>query len=182
MPALIGGLRGAIAPSPLARERADAAAVPGERTSARCYGHEARPAALTGQLVTKADREKGKRGERQAAARIRAALPEFADQIRRGWQTRLGCDDPDICGLPGFWIEHKCGHQPNMRAAYKQAKLSAKQRAYPIAIIQDDGASDRLVCLNLTDFLRVLRSAYGHVPPLRYGVQQELFPDDEVAE
>ena len=131
--------------------------------------------------MTKADREKGKRGERQAAARIRAAMPEMADQIRRGWQTRLGCDDPDIVGLPGFWIEHKCGQLPNLRAAYKQAKLAAKGRAFPLAIVQDDRASDRLVCLNLTDFLRILRSAYGHAPPLRFGVQQELFPG-EVAE
>lgn len=102
-------------------------------------------------------------------------MPEIAPAIRRGLQNRQGADDPDICGLPGFWLEHKCGKQPNIRAALKQAATAAKGRAMPCAVIQDDRARDRLVCLHLTDFLRVLRSAYGYCPPLKFGIQGELF-------
>ncbi len=102
-------------------------------------------------------------------------MPEIADAIRRGWQSRLGCDQPDVCGLPGFWIEVKTGKQPGMRDAYRQAVTAAKGRAFPLAIIQDDYARERMCVLGLTDFLRILRAAYGYTEPLKYGVQAELF-------
>lgn len=110
---------------------------------------------------------------------LREAMPEIADAIRRGWQSRMGHDDPDVCGLPGFWVECKTGRQPNMRAAYKQAKADAKGRAFPVAVIQDDYARERMCVLGLGDFLRILRSAYGYAEPLRYGVQAELFETPE---
>lgn len=127
-------------------------------------------------------RRKGKRGEQQVATALREGMPEIADTIRRGWQTRLGCDQPDVCGLPGFWIEVKTGKVPNMRAAYKQASAEAKGRAFPLAIIQDDYARDRMCVLGLTDFLRILRAAYGYTEPLRYGVQAELFTETPESE
>lgn len=131
---------------------------------------------MTGRM----SRNKGRRGEQEVARRLREAMPEIADNVRRGWQSRVGCDDADVCGLPGFWIECKTGKQPNIRAAYKQATKDAKGRAFPCAVIQDDHARDRMVVLSLTDFLRILRSAYGYLPPLSFGVQGELF--QEVAE
>ena len=120
-------------------------------------------------------RRKGHNGERKLAQILRASMPEIASEIRRAIQSRMGCEDPDVCGLPGFWLEHKQGKQPNIRAAMKQATKDAKGRAFPAAVIQDDHARHRLVCMHLTDFLRVLRAAYGYTPPLRFGVQGELF-------
>lgn len=123
----------------------------------------------------RASRAKGRRGEQIVATILRSHMPEIASAIRRGWQNRLGADDPDICGLPGFWLEHKCGKQPNIRAALKQARTAAKGRCMPLAVIQDDHGRERMAVLNLTDFLRVLRAAYGYTPPLTFGVQGELF-------
>lgn len=119
-------------------------------------------------------RQKGQRGERKLASVLREGLPDLAEHIRRGWQARLGCDDSDVCGIPGFWIEHKCGKKPNPRRALKQAKNDAKGRAFPIAIIQDDHARERVVVLELGTFLRVLRAAFGMTPPLTHAVQLEL--------
>lgn len=123
----------------------------------------------------RASRRKGRRGEQNVATLLREGMPEIADSIRRGWQSRLGCDQPDVCGLPGFWIEVKTGKLPNIRAAYKQATADAKGRAFPLAIIQDDYARDRMCVLGLSDFLRILRAAYGYTEPLKFGVQAELF-------
>jgi hypothetical protein len=122
----------------------------------------------------RASRVKGRRGEQEVATILRESMPEVAADIRRGWQSRVGCDDPDVCGLPGFWIEVKTGKQPNIRAAYKQAFEAAKGRAFPLAVVQDDYARDRLCVVGLRDFLRILRAAYGYTDPLRYGVQLEL--------
>lgn len=119
----------------------------------------------------KASREKGKRGERELASALREAFPAFADSIKRGWQTRIGCDDPDVCGLPGFWLEHKSGLRPNIRAAYKQARADSKKkvrnaRCIPMAVIQDDFARDRLCIVGFEDMIRILRAAYGFDPVL----------------
>lgn len=122
-------------------------------------------------------RRKGHSAERKCASILRSHLPEIASEIRRGLQNRLGGDAPDVAGLPGFWPEHKCGKQPNIRAALRQAKMGAKGRAMPVAIIQDDRARDRLVCLHLTDFVRVLQSAYGYRPPLH--AQLAVVEDEE---
>src|ERR1044072_3809573 len=124
-------------------------------------------------------RRKGKRGEQQVATALREGMPEIADAIRRGWQSRLGGDQPDVAGLPGFWIEVKTGKVPNMRAAYKQAVADARGRAFPLAVVQDDYARDRMCVLGLSDFLRILRAAYGYTEPLRFGVQAELFETPE---
>ncbi len=129
----------------------------------------------------RACRRKGRRGEQELVRILRESMPEIADSLRRGWQSRMGCDDPDVCGLPGFWIEHKAGKQPGMRQAYKQALDACKGRAFPLAVIQDDYARDRLCVIGLRDFLRVLRAAYGHTEPLKYGVQLELVETREGA-
>lgn len=124
-------------------------------------------------------RRKGRRGEQEVATILRAGMPEIADAICRGWQSRLGHDAPDVCGLPGFWLEVKTGRQPNMRAAFKQAQRDAKGRAFPVAIVQDDYARERMCVVGLSDFLRILRSAYGYTAPLTFGVQAELFEAPE---
>ena len=108
-------------------------------------------------------RTKGKRGEQELARLLRETFPHFAESIRRGWQSRVGCDDPDVCGLPGFWIECKTGKQPNVRAALAQARADSGERAIPIAVIRDD-RRPAFVALDLVDLLAILRAAYGLAP------------------
>lgn len=102
-------------------------------------------------------RQKGKRGERLLAAELRAALPEHAAGIRRGWQSREGDDDPDIVGVPGVWFENKVGVQPNPRAALAQATEASRGRGVPIAVVRDDRRPP-FVVLHLVDFLPMLRA------------------------
>lgn len=82
-------------------------------------------------------RRKGKKGERATATEIRVALPHWAEQIRRGWQARLGSDAPDVI-VPGYWFEVKTGKKPNPRAALEQAITESRERGVPIAVIRDD--------------------------------------------
>ncbi len=121
-------------------------------------------------------RTKGHDGERKLARILREAFPEFAAQIRRSIQSRGGGKEgADVAGLPGFHLEHKIGQRPNMRAAYEQAVADSQGNGYPMAVVQFDRARERLCVIGLTDMCRILRAAYGHTPPLKFGVQGELF-------
>jgi len=111
-------------------------------------------------------RRKGRKGEQQTATEIREALPELADQIKRGWQSRFGCDDPDVCGLPGIWLEVKKGKQPNPRAALKQATEESiratpkpKQPPIPVAVIRDD-RKEPFACMRWPDLLELIAENY----------------------
>lgn len=115
--------------------------------------------------MSRLSRTKGRAAEQKLARLFRETFPKFAAEIKRGWQTRVGCDDPDVCGLPGFWVESKHGIQPNVRAALRQAADAAAGRAIPLAVIRDN-RKDAFVALPLTGFLRVLRAAYGEDKPL----------------
>ena len=110
-------------------------------------------------------RQKGQRGERALATLLRIAFPSFAESIKRGWQSRVGCDDPDVCGLPGIWLEAKTGKLPNPRQALAQATADAAGRAIPMAVIRDD-RKPPFVVLPLADMLTILSAAYGFSPPL----------------
>ncbi len=113
-------------------------------------------------------RRKGRRGEQQLAQLLRAVFPELAEGVRRGWQSREGDDDPDVIGLPGIWLESKCGKRPNPRAALTQARRDADGRAVPVAVIRDDRQRPFAV-LDLADLLAILRAAYGLSAPLPKG-------------
>ena len=123
-------------------------------------------------------KQKGNKGERQLATKLREAFPEFAAGIKRGLQAQSGGrSNADVQGLPGFHLEHKWGARPNMRAAYEQAVRDAEGKAFPLAVVQFNGARERLCVLGLTDLCRILRAAYGYTPPLKFGVQAELFEE-----
>jgi hypothetical protein len=107
----------------------------------------------------KAQRDKGKRGERATAAELRKAFPEIAASIRRGWQTRQGDDDSDVI-FPGYWFEVKTGKQPNIRAALRQAIDDSKGRGVPVAVIRDD-RKEPMAALRWEDFLKLLEKANG---------------------
>lgn len=109
----------------------------------------------------RAQRQKGKRGERATAAELRAALPYLADKIRRGWQAREGDDDPDVI-LPGFWVENKSGKQPNVRAALKQAVEDSKGRGVPLAVIRDD-RKEPFCLMRWSDMLELLKKVIPDV-------------------
>jgi hypothetical protein len=102
----------------------------------------------------KMQRRKGKVGEREVAAQVRAAMPWLADRVRRGWQTRQGDDDPDVI-VPGLWLEVKRGRQPNPRAALAQAVDASKGRGTPIAVVRDD-RKDAFAVVRWSDLLGLL--------------------------
>jgi hypothetical protein len=129
-------------------------------------------------LSGRARREKGHAGERALASKLREAFPEFAAGIKRGLQAQAGGrSNCDVQGLPGFHIEHKHQKKPNMKAAYEQAVRDADGKGFPLAVVQYDGARERLCVIGLSDLCRILRAAYGHTGPLKFGVQGELFEE-----
>lgn len=80
-------------------------------------------------------RNKGKRWEQDVARTMRAI---FGDHVKRGWQSRAGDDDPDIVGVPHFWIECKRQKRTNFRAALRQAGVACPDDHMPLAICRDD--------------------------------------------
>ena len=83
-------------------------------------------------------RDKGKRGERQTAEDLRIAFPMYAEEVKRGWQSREGDDDPDVCGIPGLWCECKSTERAQPRAALEQAEEDSKGRGMPLAVIRQN--------------------------------------------
>lgn len=83
----------------------------------------------------KAQREKGKRGERATAKEI---AERFGVDAHRGWQARDGADAPDVVGLPGWWIEVKSGKALSPKAALVQADTARKQTDVPVAVLRYD--------------------------------------------
>lgn len=68
-------------------------------------------------------RRKGRAGEQEAARELRRLFPQWAPNIRRGWQSREGADQCDIEGTP-YWIEVKRRRRvtnATVRAGMRQA-------------------------------------------------------------
>lgn len=103
-------------------------------------------------------RNKGKVGERKLATELREAFPEYAEEIRRGWQTREGDDEPDVLGVPGVWFEHKQTRKPNLKAAIQQAinDSDGGTRGVPIAVVREDRKKPLAVLL-WSDLLEMLK-------------------------
>jgi hypothetical protein len=78
----------------------------------------------------RASREKGKRGEREAAAELGAIL---GVEARRGVQYQGGPDSPDVV-LPGvpIHVEAKRTERLSLWAAIEQAKADAPAGSVPI--------------------------------------------------
>lgn len=83
----------------------------------------------------KAQREKGKRGERATAKEI---AERFGVDAHRGWQARDGADAPDVVGLPGWWIEVKTGKNLSPKAALLQADAARQPHDVPVAVLRYD--------------------------------------------
>jgi hypothetical protein len=78
----------------------------------------------------RASREKGKRGEREAAAELGAIL---GVEARRGVQYQGGPDSPDVV-LPGvpIHVEAKRTERLSLWAAMEQAKADAPAGSVPV--------------------------------------------------
>lgn len=107
--------------------------------------------------MSKMQRDKGKRWEREVAALMRQAMPG-CETIKRGYQSRGAKADkaPDV-DCPIYWIECKHGIKPNPRAALAQATSDSEGTGkVPVAVIKDNRRTP-FVVLGLTDFLELVR-------------------------
>lgn len=105
-------------------------------------------------------RRKGANFERELAARWRARWPTLGTKRGIG-QMRSAAEVPDVDGLPGFWVEAKCGAMPNPRAALAQAQAACGERPlWCVAVVKDDRRPP-FVALTLEDFEDILGELYG---------------------
>lgn len=102
-------------------------------------------------------KNKGKRGERWLAQRLREAFPQYADTIRRGWQARSGKDAADV-EFPGVHFECKNTKRPNPMAALRQAIEDCRKGNIPIAVLLQS-RSYPVAILPFEDLLKLLVAA-----------------------
>lgn len=93
-------------------------------------------------------KDKGKRGERDVANKLREHGYENA---RRGVQYQGGPNSPDVVGLPGYHIEVKWTQRTDMYGWMEQAKNDCGENT-PIVVHKKDG-KEWLVIMTLEDFL-----------------------------
>lgn len=109
----------------------------------------------------KLSRDKGKVGEREVAARLRAA--GFRD-ARRGVQFQGGADSADVTGVPGHHMEVKRTEKLNLWGALEQAKRDAATgtgKAKAPVVVHRSSRRDWVAILPLDDFLELVKGAYG---------------------
>lgn len=98
----------------------------------------------------KAQREKGKRGERMLAKELRELTGN--SEIKRGVQYHGGPDSPDVMGLDGVHIECKFVEKLNVREALKQSEDDAGEGEVPV-VIHKTSRQPWIVTMNLSDFV-----------------------------
>ncbi len=104
-------------------------------------------------LVGKMSRQKGKRGEREAAALLRE---HGFSEARRGVQYQGGHDSDDVIGLPGWHVEVKRTETLSIYPALEQAIVDKSDAAKPVVLHKRNG-KQWLAILNATDFLELVR-------------------------
>ena len=105
----------------------------------------------------KSQRTKGAAFERAVATMLREAMP--GADVKRGWQTRKGDDDPDVLA-PGLSIECKHRIRPNVRAALLQGMANANAGTWAVAVCRWSGArapGATIVAMDADDWLDLLR-------------------------
>ncbi|MEA5003830.1 MAG: hypothetical protein VB081_10060 [Christensenella sp.] len=95
-------------------------------------------------------REKGKRGERELARKLR----EYGHDCRRGQQYCGGNGDADVVGLRGLHIEVKRVEALNIHKAVNQAIGDAKAGEIPVVMHRKNGEK-WLVTMTLDDFMEI---------------------------
>lgn len=106
------------------------------------------------ETVGKAEREKGKRGERELAGILR----EHGYDCRRGQQFCGKNGDADVSGLPGIHIECKRVERLNLDNAMDQAKKDARPGEIP-AVFHRKDRGEWYVTLSLADFMDIYKEA-----------------------
>lgn len=103
--------------------------------------------------MSRSQRDKGARWEREVAALFAAAMP--GAEVKRGLQARGGSEVADVA-CPLYHVECKVGALPNPRAALAQALRDCPQGKTAVAVIKDDRRTP-FVVLRLEDFLDIVR-------------------------
>jgi hypothetical protein len=123
--------------------------------------------------MSRAQREKGKRGERLWRDTLRY---HGFEAERAGYkQARLGSGGADVEDDSGFWWEVKFVERLNVREAYKQA-CSACPLGSPPAVAHKTSNELFLVTLAAEDFLQVLGELRKH-KQLVSELQREISDD-----
>lgn len=98
----------------------------------------------------KASRDKGKRGERELAAKLR----EHGFDSKRGLQYCGADGSADVVGLPGIHIECKRVERLDLTGAVEQAVSDARPEELP-AVFHRRNRGEWLVTMRLADWLKV---------------------------
>ncbi len=96
-------------------------------------------------------REKGKRGERELASKLR----EYGYGTRRGQQYCGANGDADVVGLPGIHIECKRVERLDLDSAMSQAKADTTGEI-PVVMHRKNNGEWR-VTLALADFMTIYK-------------------------
>lgn len=99
-------------------------------------------------------REKGARGERELAARLRY----LGMDARRGQQYSGANGDADVVGLPGIHIECKRVERLNLEKAYDQSKRDAARIGDIPTVMHRKNGGEWLVTLSLEHFLSLYKA------------------------
>lgn len=97
-------------------------------------------------------RQKGARGERELAKRLR----DYGYEARRGQQYSGANGDADVVGLPGIHIECKRVEHLNLYDAVSQSVHDAKEHEMPV-VMHRKNECEWLVTLRLEDFMAFYR-------------------------
>ena len=100
----------------------------------------------------KMSREKGKRGERELAKRLR----EYGYECRRGQQYSGAAGDADVTGLPGIHIEVKRTESLRLYDALSQAKADAREGELP-AVMHRKNNCEWVAIMPLWAFMEIYR-------------------------
>lgn len=98
-------------------------------------------------------REKGKRGERECAALLRA----HGFDARRGQQFNGSDGSADVVGLPGFHLEVKRTEALRIYEAMGQAEADARDGEIPVVLHRRNNRG-WLAILKADDFLRMVKN------------------------
>lgn len=93
-------------------------------------------------------RQKGARGERQLAKKLR----EYGYDTRRGQQYCGSNGDADVVGLPGIHIECKRVERLNLYDAMSQSRHDAREGEVPVVMHRKNDC-EWLVTMRLDDFM-----------------------------
>ena len=101
-------------------------------------------------------RQKGARGERELAEKLR----EYGYETRRGQQYSGANGDADVVGIPGIHIECKRVERLNIDEALSQAERDARDGEMPV-VMHRRNRTEWKVTMLLDDFMRIWERSRG---------------------